>query len=311
MNLFSHGKLVSVMQYFTERVEDYWHILYPLIGPEGRNGDLYLYFYDISRKATDFDGPFSNDGIYLFKGYDGRWHIHALEISQYALACWLAWRKTSDEVWSKRAMRQCEWLLLHQDSDGAWRIGHKNPKFEDLPTPWPSALAQGLAISALLRAFRYTQKREYLESAKSAASFLGKGVSEGGVKRVFEKEGVSGFIYEEYPRRGLSGVLNGHISAVLAIEELSRDDSSFAELLNENIENLLTILPLFDTGYWSLYSLDGEIDSGFYHRLVTRQLFALAQIDERFLPFAERFEKYQNSILYASRALLKKVGSRL
>ncbi len=311
MSLFSHGKLVTVMQYFTEGVEDYWHTLYPITDPEERKRDPYLYFYDISKKATGFKGPFSDEGIYLFRGYDGRWHIHALETAQYALACWLAWRESFDEAWLNRALNHCDWLVEHQEDDGGWRIGHKNPKFKDLPTPWPSALAQGLAISALLRAYRYTEDRGYLRSALSAFEFLDKDMAEGGVKRSFEKDGVSGFVYEEYPRSGLSGVLNGYISAVLAILELCEVDSKHRDVLSENIENLLAILPLYDTGYWSLYSLDGEIDSGFYHRLVTRQLQVLSQIDRRFEPFAKRFKEYGDSFLSASRALLKKVGSRL
>ena len=208
-------------------------------------------------------------------------------------------------------MKQCEWLVSNQESDGSWRIEHKNPKFEDLPSPWPSALSQGLAVSALLRAFRYSRRKEYLESAKSAASFLERDVSENGVRRVFEKEGVSGFVYEEYPVKSLSGVLNGYISAVLAIEELSREEPIFVEVLGKNMENLLTILPLYDTGYWSLYSLDGEIDSGFYHRLVTMQLRVLAETDGRFAPFAERFERYGESFLSASRALYMKIRSRV
>jgi hypothetical protein len=140
MSLLSHGKIVTVLQYFTQNIDDYWHILYPLTGPAEREADPYLYFYDISRKATDFKGPFSDGGIYLFKGYDGRWHIHALEIAQYALACWLAWRKTGESIWKERALLHCNWLLVHQQKNGAWYIDHKNPRYDDLPSPWPSEL---------------------------------------------------------------------------------------------------------------------------------------------------------------------------
>ena len=139
MNIFSHGKAITILQYFTDKVEDYWHILYPLTPVEAREADPFLYFYDITRKATDFSGSFSDEGIYLFKGYDGKWHLHALEIAQYTLACWLAWRKTDDESWLKKAMLHCDWLVEHQEDDGAWRIEHKNPKYSDLPSPWPSA----------------------------------------------------------------------------------------------------------------------------------------------------------------------------
>ncbi|WP_456450173.1 D-glucuronyl C5-epimerase family protein [Hydrogenimonas sp.] len=311
MSIFSHGKLVTVLQYFTDRVDDYWHILYPLIDPKNREADPFLYFYDISRKATDFSGPFSDDGIYLFKGYDGSWHLHALEISQYTLACWLAWRKTADDIWLQRAMHHCDWLLSHQDEDGGWRIKHKNPIYSDLPDHWPSALAQGLAISALIRAYRCRKELRYLDAAKKAALFLEKRCEDGGVKRMFSRESIDGFLYEEYPRRHLSGVLNGYISAIFGLSELSELDEEFSVVLHSNLENLLRILPLYDSGFWSFYALDGNLDSGFYHRLVTKQLCILGEEDERFLPFAERFERYTRCKRCALRALAGKIFGKI
>ncbi len=302
-----HGKPVAVLQYFTDRVDDYWHILYPLTEPQKRKEDPFLYFYDISRKATDFNGPFSDEGIYLFKGYDGQWHIHALEISQYALACWLAWRKTQKRIWLERALLHCDWLIENQEDDGSWRIGHKNPIYSDLPDPWPSAMAQGLAISALLRAYRATGKTACLDGAKKAAWYLERDVCDGGVKREFEKDGIAGFVYEEYPRSALSGVLNGYISAVFGICELSEVESGFETLRNKNIRNLLQILPLYDTGFWSCYALDGNMASGFYHRYVVTQLTALEEIDPSFFRFKKRFADYAVCYGCALRALAHKL----
>jgi len=311
MNIFTHGKLIAILQYFTDRVDDYWHILYPLTESQRRKEDPFLYFYDISRKATDFSGPFSDEGIYLFKGYDGQWHIHALEISQYALACWLAWRKRGAEMWLNRAMLHCDWLVNRQSDDGSWRIDHKNPSYSDLPEPWPSALAQGLAISALIRAYRHQGEWRYLVAAENAAQFLEKRCEDGGVKRYFSHRGVDGFIYEEYPRARLSGVLNGYISAILGLEELAKINERFSTLLKKNLENLIQILPLYDTGFWSCYALDGNLDSGFYHRLVTRQLYVLGEMDERFLPFARRFDRYSRCKRCALKALGKKIVGKI
>lgn len=303
MKWLSHGKLVTVLQFFTDSVDDYWHILYPLSDPEKRENDPYIYFYDISRKATDFSGPLSEDGIYLFKGYDGAWHLHALEISQYALACWLAWRKTDDERWLTKAMLHCDWLLDKQDDDGAWRIDHKNPKYCDLPSPWPSGMAQGLAISSLLRAYEYTKEHRYLDAAVRAAVFLETEIADGGVKRIIPE----GFIYEEYPREQLSGVLNGYISALLGLYELAQYRSEYASLYSKNMENLKNILPLFDTGYWSYYALDGTIASGFYHRYVIIQLRALRTLDSSFEVEGQKFEHYLHCLFCMVKALWKKV----
>ena len=295
MRLFSHGRWVALAQFFTDKIEDYWHILYPPIPLEKREADPYLYFYDISRKALDYRGPFDSKGIYLFHGYDGKPHLHALEIAQYALACWLAWRKTGESVWKERALRHCDWLVAHQDGQGAFLIGHKNPIYADLPTPWPSALAQGLAVSALIRAYLATEGAEYERAAQKAADFLRLPVEEGGVFRSF-KEGT--YLYEEYPRPALSGVLNGHISAVFALMELGLAKGEF--------DNLLKLLPRYDTGYWSLYALDGTPASGFYHRHLVTQLNVLEEKDGRFAPFKERFAGYLDSFSCVLRAAVKK-----
>ncbi len=50
MKIFNHGEIVTILQYFTDEVDDYWHILYPLTNVYEREQDHYLYFYDISRK---------------------------------------------------------------------------------------------------------------------------------------------------------------------------------------------------------------------------------------------------------------------
>lgn len=309
--IFSHGKIVTILQYFTDKFDDYWHILYPLISPEKRGRDSYLYFYDISRKATDYDGEFSENGIYKFLGYDGKYHIHALELSQYSLACWLAWKNSNETIWLDKALLHCDWLAKNQESDGAWRIEHKNPSYVDLPSPWPSALAQGLAISSLIRAYKYTQDEKYFLSAKKACEFLEIDVSSNGVKREFVSNIIIGFIYEEYPRAELNGVLNGYVSAILGIYELSLIDKTYDGMLQMNIKNLKLILPLFDLGYWSYYALDGNIDSGFYHRLIVKQLKVLSEIDDEFAKYYMKFYKQQENKFFAFKAFVQKVKYKL
>lgn len=307
MSIFSHGKIITVLQYFTDKVDDYWHILYPVVLKAERNDDQYLYALDISRKALDYNGKFTSNGIYLFKGYDGDDHIYALEISVYALASWLAWRKTKDSIWLDKALLHCDWLIENQYPDGGWRMEHKNKKYNDLPTPWPSALAQGLAISSLIRAYRYTEEDKYLKCAKKACDFLEVDIEQNGVKRVFEKGGIKSFIYEEYPRKELSGVLNGYISAIFGIYELASYDSKYQQLLQKNMKNLKKIMPLYNLDYWTYYSLDDTIASGFYHRLVVKQLEILVDMDLEFKSSYTLFLSYQNDIFKRLKALQNKI----
>lgn len=307
MNIFSHGKIIASLQYFTTTFEDYWHILYPVISKEKLRIDPFLYFYDISKKATDYHGEFSNEGIYQFFGYDGKYHIHSLEIAQFALACWVAWRNTKNNKWLKNAMHHSNWLLFHQKDDGSWRMEHRNPIYSSLDLPWPSSLAQGLAISSLYRAYLYSKKKQYLNSVISAIDFLEKDVRCSGLKRFFSMHDIYGFIYEEYPNYVNNGVLNGYISAILAIYEFSKIDPSYNKLLEINIENLLKIIKLYDSGFYSYYSLDKNISSGFYHRYVVNQLIALEKIDNRFSTPKQVFQKYRDSKICAFKAFARKL----
>lgn len=303
INLFNHGKIITVLQYFTDKFDDYWHILYPITALNDRNKNSYLYFYDISRKATDYTGEFTDEGIYLFQGYDGQYHIHALEIAQYSLACWLAWQNNKENIWLEKALLHCDWLIKHQESDGSWHIGHKNPKYSDLPSPWSSALTQGLAISSLLRAYRYTDKADYFNAAIKGAIFLEIPIEFGGLKRSFDEF----FIYEEYPRPELSGVLNGYISSIFGIYELSLMKHEYKLLYKENISNLIKILPKYNLEFWSLYSLDGTISSGFYQRYVMLQLTALSYSEPQLMPFINHYKQQLEHFLYPIIALWKKL----
>ena len=308
---FSHGKFITILQYFTDRYDDYWHIIYPITDLKDKRDDKYLYFYDISRKALDYQGKFSDEGIYLFYGYDKKYHIHSLELSQYSLACWLSWRKTEDSSWLDKALLHCDWLVNNQEEDGAWRIEHKNPLYQDLPNRWPSGMAQGLAISSLLRAYMYSDKMIYLDAAKKACKFLQIDISDSGVLRNYKKNNIEGYIYEEYPRKELNGVLNGYITVVFALYELSQIDYSYEKIFSSNIENLKKILPLYDTGYWSYYALDGNIDSGFYHRYIVIQLLALEKIDTKFLYYRKLFEGYRDNKFFQLKSFVKKVSYKV
>ena len=304
--MLSHGKLITILQYFTDKVDDYWHILYPIEDKKARDEDKYLYFYDNSRKAIDFEGEFK-EGIYQFLGYDGEYHTHFLEIAQYTLASFVAWRKKNDEFYLQQALRHSNFLIENQEESGAWRIEHINPIYSDLESPWASALTQAFAISGLIRAYFYTNDEIYLQSAKKACDFLEVPILKEGVKREFDEV----FIYEEYPRKELSGVLNGYISTIFAIYELSLIDDSYQELLKKNIENLKKILPKYDLGYWSLYSLDGNISSGFYHRYITIQLKILSEFDEDFSVYYNKFNSYLYSFFNKFKALYNKIRYRV
>ncbi len=305
--MLSHGKFYTIAHFFTDKVDDYWHILYPVFSKRERKEDRYLYFLDLSRKALDYDGGLSKHGVYQFLGYDGNYCAHPLEIAQYGLASWLAWRKSGDEKWIEHALSQCNWLVENQEENGAWFIRHKNPLDHDLPLPWVSGMANGLAISALMRAYWFTKEEQYLAAAKKAYDFLELDVENGGVKRYFDDDL---YVYEESLKPKLEGILNGHLFSMFGIYDLSMEMEVCKVSFVDNIKNLKKILPKYDMGYWSYYCMSGEIASGFYHRLVIFQLQSLVEYDSYFLEFAAKMQTYADSKFYALRALIAKMRHR-
>jgi hypothetical protein len=302
----THGLLVPIIQYYTSYFDDYWHTLYKVTQQEILLEDPFLYPYDISPKATKYRGPFADDSIYLFKGYDKKYHLHSLEIAQFSLACWIAWRNQKSKYWLKNAILNVNWLVENQKDNGSWLIKHKNPRYGDLEEEWCSSLCQALAISSLLRAYMYTSEKRYLECAFSAMEHMISPVNSGGTMRMLNE---NEFIYEEYPRKKISGVINGYISSIIAIYEINKVTQSYVEILSNNIINLTKILPYYDVGYWSLYSYDGALSSGFYHRYLITQLKSIIHIVD-LSEYAKKYENYLN-FRCASFALIKKIRSNI
>ena len=301
----THGLFVPIIQYYTSHFEDYWHKLYKITDRDLLHEDPFLYPYDISPKATNYKGPFKDDSIYLFKGYDKKYHLHALEIAQFSLASWIAWRNENSNCWVNKAIINCNWLVENQKDNGSWLMRHKNPRYIDLEDEWCSSLCQALAISSLVRAHLYTRENHYLDSASSAMEFMISPVSSGGTMRMIN-ENKSEFIYEEYPRKNVSGVINGYISSIIAIYEINNITQDYDDILSSNISNIIKILPYYDVGYWSLYSYDGALSSGFYHRYLITQLKSTIHFMD-LTKFAMIFENYLN-FKCASHALFKKIS---
>lgn len=275
MSIFSHGKAISALQFFTDKYQDYWHTIYPI----NSDNSQYNYFLDNSSKSLAYKGAFTDEGIYLFLGYDGNHYEHALEIAQFGLSCWQSYSKTGNQCWLDKAILHCKWLIEQQDSAGTWKIFHKNPKYKSLSEPWISSLAQAFAISCLIRYYKYLGDERLLLVIYKAVDALELDIDSGGLKRSF----CNGFIYEEYPTKELNGVLNGYIFCIFSLIDLSRFEQRYTRLLDKNLKNLKSIFPLYYNKYWTYYSLDGTYSSGFYHRLVIQQIKCLNQMGYDFV----------------------------
>lgn len=252
--------------------------------PLGRNIDpagLSGYYCDLRHKALD---SISLDPTEQAE-QRGFWVI---AVSQTALGFWelrIAADKdprVPDDEAERQFLGFADWLLAnHEDGAGGilWRTGFPVPKY-DLAPGWISAMGQGQAISVLLRAQQLTGRDEYLETARAALAPMTVPVREGGVQ--VSLDGVT--VLEEYPTRKPSAVLNGWIFALFGVHELAvvTGDPEARELFERSAAGLISLLPRYDIGWWTLYSLYDhglpDLAKPFYQRLHPVLLEGLSMI---------------------------------
>jgi hypothetical protein len=146
---------------------------------------------------------------------------------------------------------------------------------------WTSGLAQAVAAQALARAGR---KRDARRAFLAIPNGLLINLPQGPWIRLY---GYSNVI-----------VLNAQLQAALSIGHYARltDDDRARRLARSLRRTAKLLLPRFDTGSWSRYSLDGRAATLEYHAYVTELLWKLSarQGGGRWRVYANRFAKYKN-----------------
>ncbi|GFO42313.1 D-glucuronyl c5-epimerase [Plakobranchus ocellatus] len=164
----------------------------------------------------------------------------------------------SKNVHYENFIQGSNWLVENQDTAGGWptSIPVKTRGIQ-LPPNWYSAMAQGQAMSALVRAYNLTLDHKYLTAAVKAMKLLTKNAKDGGVRTRF-----LGRLdwYEEYPTIPSTFVLNGFVFSLLGLYDVMKtakgSDQKLAEKLwTSGVRSLKTMLGLFDTGDGTLYDL--------------------------------------------------------
>jgi hypothetical protein len=263
------------------------------ISQEATLGGYYLDFRRIIPvvESAEF-GPIDPDGVPLTRTSPGEHIYNTITISQYALALHDAIVRDARSDLEPRLARQLEAVLSNTERDGDWEgfCIHRwnNPKYKKLEAPWVSALAQGNAISALLRGHQLFGEKRYADCATKMFAALERPLDQGGVHFV-DRCGHDWF--EEFPMDPPSHVLNGLVFTLWGILDFARataDDRAWA-WWRSGVETLRAHLPDFDCGFWSLYDLRyRELASLYYHWNVH-----IPQIDAMYgLTGEPSFERY-------------------
>jgi heparosan-N-sulfate-glucuronate 5-epimerase len=163
-------------------------------------------------------------------------------------------------------LRRCaDKLVQLQSEDGAFRYPFSWPFYltgEVFKPGWSSAFTQGIALSALARAYDVTGDRRYLEAGNKALHFLLTPKSEGGVRSDLSDlhPSLSNYvIFEEYVSTPDSYTLNGFMFALLGLYDWSQTPDKEASLagsyFRKGIVTLRHILPYYDLGGLTSYHM--------------------------------------------------------
>lgn len=244
-----------------------------------------------------------DEGIPLNLHHGAR-HYNPVTIAHYALELYsiLIHNGSSPEIEIK-FKNVIEWCLQNQTEDGGWPFTFDHLFFKDrvalTKAPWYSALSQGMMISALTRA---TTKMDfnYRKSIHKSLDIITKNVNNGGVKRlVFDRYSF----FEEYPTEPASYVLNGFMFCLIGLYDGHKmtGESCYKDALDDGLNTLEVLLPLYDLGNGSSYDLThmtSKIEGpnkarNSYHRLHIQLLSTIDYITQgRFTRIVSRWDSY-------------------
>ena len=297
-------RLIKFYQRFTIEVE-----------LKNKSPEIPLKYYFKWQGIEDFSEYFfDKNGIprYKYRAPIGL-QYNAITTAQYGLCCLAKWIDEKDDIFLDKAFAAGEWLmrnaeLLKHNAVG-W-IYRFDLDFYGPKAPWISAMAQGEAISLLLRLNIVKQNDAYVETARKASTVFQYDIKDGGVRAVFPDGSP---VFEEFPAQPPPHVLNGHIFSLLGLYDFAivTNDAAAQQIFREAVEGLKKNIYRYDLGWWTYYDLHAtrRLASRVYQEVHVRLLRILAQIipDPFYDDLAAQWAEYLASPLCRSRWFLRKL----
>ncbi|UFU07262.1 D-glucuronyl C5-epimerase family protein [Ruania halotolerans] len=201
-------------------------------------------------------------------------------------------------------------LLAAQQEDGSWRYPVRVARYGVAPG-WSSAMAQGLATSALLRsadALPAAEAAVARSRVDAAIAHLLRPVEDGGCT-TYDADGLP--FPEECPATPAPHILNGAGFALLGLHDY---DLRFGgDAAARTARRLNDLLPRWDIGYYSRYDMLGRSPSSpDYHRLHIALLLVFEELyGMEFGIYARRFHDYERRLRSRLRARVMLAVDRL
>lgn len=297
----------------------FWHDRAEL-NPNAPTHALGEYHMTFGEKAL-YIGPHDGQGIPLLN-YHGAVGLqyNPIAIAQWGLGNYNLFSRSGNPEAHEKFLKASDWLCerLEQNSHGlhVWNHYFDWEYRQTLKSPWYSGLAQGQAISLLVRAHADSGERKYLNCAALAfRSFLAD-IAAGGVRFV---DAAKNIWFEEYLVSPPTHILNGFMWAAWGVYDyfLATGSREAMGLFAAAVKTLDANLHRYDLGFWSRYELSATmlpmIASRFYHRLHVTQLHVMYRItsEKIFDAYARRWESFAQSRSKRSRAFFYKGAFKL
>ncbi len=185
-----------------------------------------------------------------------------------------------------------KWMLRYLEHRGKASFFNFYFRWEAASIPWNSSLCQGIAAGYYAIAYKKFGNPAFLKAARGLMNSFLVDQEEGG----FALDTAYGRFYLEYSNAPDDLVLNGFMLSLkgLTLYDSLIGDNTSKKLIEEGLKTLHNMLPDYDDGEWSLYSIKhGRADEN-YHRLHIRLLYFLGKWyhDDFLLRYAEKWDYY-------------------
>lgn len=259
------------------------------------------YYNDLTEKVTK-DAP---DILVPKYHVDTGAEIYfSIGVFQYGLAAYDLYLRSHKEIYLNKLVACADWAVDNQEENGGWvTFEYKNRQ-----EPY-SAMAQGEAISMLIRAYIQTKNPKYLDSIEKAKKFMLRPISDGGTTE-YDEDDVYFYEYTPGPL-----ILNGWIFSLWGLYDYCKyfKDVDTQNVLDMTLNSLKRKIKEFDMKYWSKYDSGNRISSPFYHKLHIAQLNAMYDLfgESIYKEVADKWENYQSSFWKRKRAFIAKAFQKV
>lgn len=272
---------------------------YPVSGQEVMGQRLGRYYGDLSQCIHR--ERFDKDGIILLEapGPPPETVRNPCMVAEYAIIQYEDFLVTSRTESQELFKRHLDWLEEHASpvAEGR-RVLHYHYDTPEERAPWGSGIAQGVAISALLRGYEHFQNDNYLETARQLFNAMDTPVGAGGHRFA---DAQFKLWYEEDNRCG--HILNGHLFALFGVLDLYRVTGHpyYKQRFDLGLEAVKDNLSCFDIGFTTKYRVGAQDPANnSYHYIHAAQFQILYAItgDNFFRDGAQRFYDYHDRWQY-------------